>query len=125
MKDFRAIFEAVESTLIREGSRNLPEAELRSRLDKFKEVEGRRFTDNEVYRHLVDIAFYSGFRAATVNEKGFGPRRSRIGRKARNGGVWIAEGSAAIRGEPSSVNESLSCALRCFAYVVVQGLSFR
>ena len=26
MPDYRAIFEAVESTLIREGSRNLPEA---------------------------------------------------------------------------------------------------
>ncbi len=69
MKDYRAIFEAVKSTLIREGSRNLPEAELRSRLDGFKQLEGRRFTDPEVYRLLVEIAFYSGFRAATVTDK--------------------------------------------------------
>ena len=69
MKDYRAIFEGVESTLISEGSRNLPEALVRSRLDEFRLVEGRRFADPEVYRLLVEIAFYSGFRAATVTEK--------------------------------------------------------
>ena len=67
--DYRAIFDAVESTLIREGSRILLESEVRSRLDEFKQVEGKRFTDAQVYRHLVEIAFYSGFRAATVTEK--------------------------------------------------------
>ena len=36
MKDYRAIFEAVESTLIREGSRNLPKEQVRSRLGAFK-----------------------------------------------------------------------------------------
>ena len=67
--DYRAIFDAVESTLIREGSRHLPEDQLHSRLDHFKQVEGKRFTDAEVYRLLVEIAFYSGFRAATVTDK--------------------------------------------------------
>ena len=36
MPDYRAIFESVESTLIREGSCHLPESEVRSRLDAFK-----------------------------------------------------------------------------------------
>ena len=36
MPDYRAIFEAIESTLIREGSRILLESEVRSRLDAFK-----------------------------------------------------------------------------------------
>ncbi len=69
MKDYRAIFDGVESTLIRVGSRNLPEEKIRARLDKFKEFEGRTFTDAEYYWTLVCVIFYSGFRAATVSGK--------------------------------------------------------
>jgi DNA-3-methyladenine glycosylase I len=69
LPDHRTIFEAVESSLIREGSCHLLESEVRSRLDEFKQVEGKRFTDAQVFRYLVEIAFYSGFRAATVTGK--------------------------------------------------------
>ena len=69
MIDYRAIFDGVESTLIRVGSRNLPEEKIRARLDKFKELEGKAFTDAEYYWILVRTIFYSGFRAATVSAK--------------------------------------------------------
>ena len=69
MPDYRAIFEAVESTLIREGSRNLPEALVRSRLDEYKTIEGKRFADAEYHWILVYVVWYSGFKAATVNAK--------------------------------------------------------
>ena len=69
MRDYRAIFDGVESTLISVGSRNLPEEKIRARLDKFKEFEGRIFTDAEYYWTLVCVIFYSGFRATTVGGK--------------------------------------------------------
>ena len=69
MKDYRAIFDGVESTLIRVGSRNLLESQIRANLDEFKKVKGRHFSDAEIYRILVEVAFYSGFRAATITEK--------------------------------------------------------
>jgi DNA-3-methyladenine glycosylase I len=69
MKDYRAIFDGVESTLIRVGTQNLPESQIRAKLNKFREVEGRRFSNGEIYRILVEVVFYSGFRAATVTDK--------------------------------------------------------
>jgi DNA-3-methyladenine glycosylase I len=69
MRDYRAIFDGVESTLISVGSRNLPEEKIRARLDKFKEFEGKTFTDAEYYWTLVCVIFYSGFRATTVSGK--------------------------------------------------------
>ena len=41
MKDYRAIFEGVEATLIREGSRNLPESKIRANLDEYRRIEGK------------------------------------------------------------------------------------
>jgi DNA-3-methyladenine glycosylase I len=67
--DYRAIFEGVESTLIRVGSRLLAESEIRANLDAFKRVEGKTFTDADYYWILVYVIFYSGFRAATVTAK--------------------------------------------------------
>jgi DNA-3-methyladenine glycosylase I len=69
MKDYRAIFDGVESTLIRVGSRNLPADEIRSNLAEFKKLEGKTFTDSDYYWILVYVIFYSGFRAATVTAK--------------------------------------------------------
>jgi DNA-3-methyladenine glycosylase I len=69
VRDYRAIFDGVESTLISVGSRNLSEEQIRARLDKFKELEGRTFTDAEYYWILVRVIFYSGFTAATVSAK--------------------------------------------------------
>ena len=75
MRDYRAIFEGVESTLIRVGSsnrvgcRSLSVSEIRTNLERYKELEGRRFSDEEVFMTLVKVVFYSGFRAATVTDR--------------------------------------------------------
>jgi len=69
MIEYKAIFEKIESTLINIGSQNLPVNEIRANLDKFKKLEGKTFTDAEYYWILVYVVFYSGFKAATVNEK--------------------------------------------------------
>lgn len=67
--DYKTIFERVESALIHAGSVNLSIDKIRARLQKFKQLEGRKLTDRKYYRLLVDVIFYSGFKAAIVNEK--------------------------------------------------------
>jgi len=69
MKDYKAIFDKVESTLISIGSRNLPSEKIRANLDEYKYLESGTFSDAEYYWILVYVVFYSGFRAATVNTK--------------------------------------------------------
>jgi len=69
MKDYQAIFEKLESTLISVGSANLPADRIRANLDEFKHLEGKAFSDAYYYRKLIDVVFYAGFRAATVNTK--------------------------------------------------------
>lgn len=69
MKDYKAIFEKVESTLIRVGSANLSTDRIRANLDEFKHLEGKAFSDADYYWILVYVIFYAGFRAATVNDK--------------------------------------------------------
>jgi len=69
LKDYKSIFEGVESTLIQVGSRNLPVDKIRAKLDEYKELEGQAFSDDECYWKLVRVVFYSGFRAATVTAK--------------------------------------------------------
>lgn len=69
MKDYKAIFDKVESTLISVGSRNLPTDKIRANLDEFKHLEDKTFSDAEYYWVLVYVVFYSGFKAATVNAK--------------------------------------------------------
>ncbi len=69
MKDYKAIFDKVESTLISVGSANLPIDRIRANLDEFKHLEGKAFSDADYYWILVCVVFYAGFRAATVNAK--------------------------------------------------------
>jgi len=69
MTDYQAIFDAIGSTLIRVGSKNVPEATIRRRLDVFKQVETKRFTDADYFDILISVIFYSGFKAAIVNKK--------------------------------------------------------
>jgi len=69
MKDYKAIFEKVESTLISIGSANLSADRIRANLDEFKHLEGKAFFDADHYWILVYVVFYAGFRAATVNAK--------------------------------------------------------
>jgi len=67
MKNYKTIFEGIESTLISRST--LGADELRERLEKFKHLEGRTFSDDEYYWILVYVVFYSGFRAATVTAR--------------------------------------------------------
>lgn len=64
----RAIFEGIESTLIKVGSAKMSVQAIRTHLDHYKHIEGP-FSDKEYYRKLVDVVFYSGFRAETVGKK--------------------------------------------------------
>jgi DNA-3-methyladenine glycosylase I len=69
MKDYKAIFEKVESTLISVGSANLSADRICANLDKFKHLEDKAFSDADYYWILVYVVFYAGFTAATVNAK--------------------------------------------------------
>jgi len=69
MTDYKAIFDTIEKSLFTEGSKNLPLEQIQERLDVFKHIEGKSFSDADCYRILVDVIFYAGFRAATVNAK--------------------------------------------------------
>jgi DNA-3-methyladenine glycosylase I len=66
--DYRAIFNSVESTLIRIGEQN-GITDIRQRLDEVKTVATRDFSESDYYRTLVHVTFYSGFKAATVGAK--------------------------------------------------------
>lgn len=69
MKDYKAIFEKVESTLISVGSANLSADKILANLEEFKQLEGKAFSDADYYWILVYVVFYAGFRAATVSAK--------------------------------------------------------
>jgi DNA-3-methyladenine glycosylase I len=69
MKEYKVVFEGIESTLINIGSLNLPEDKIRENLDRFKHIEGKTFSDADYYWKLVCVIFYAGFRAATVSDK--------------------------------------------------------
>jgi DNA-3-methyladenine glycosylase I len=69
MKDYKTIFDGVEATLFEIGSKALPLDQIRAELEPWKHLEGRRFSDDECFRKLVHIAFYSGFKAQTVSDK--------------------------------------------------------
>ena len=67
--DYQAIFNKIESTLLRIGSQAPGKEDLNQRLDKFKTVAEQTFTDEDYFRKLVHIIFYSGFKAETVTRK--------------------------------------------------------
>lgn len=69
MADYKAIFDGIESTLLDTGSQRIPRDKILHELEPFKHYAGRRLTDDEYFRNLVHITFYSGFRASTVSEK--------------------------------------------------------
>jgi len=69
MKDYKTLFEIIEASLIEEGSKNLPKEKIRKELNKFKHFDGQSYSNNEYFSKLVDVVFYSGFRAATVTSK--------------------------------------------------------
>ena len=66
---YRNVFQQVEESLIRYGSRHRSEAEIRAELDVYKAFAGRKLTDDLYFEILLYVVFYSGFRAATVTAR--------------------------------------------------------
>src|SRR5262249_11469845 len=66
---YEQIFEEVERTLLAYGSKHRPHEEIPAELDKFKNLEHQQRTDDEFFWIMTQIVFYSGFKAATVDEK--------------------------------------------------------
>jgi len=66
---YKDVFLAVEKRLIEAGSTQMGRAKIQGHLDKFKGFENRELTDDQYFSILVFVAFYSGFKAATVTSK--------------------------------------------------------
>ena len=66
---YRQVFEKAEESLLAYGEKRMPIDELRKQLDEFKTFEQRKLSDGDYFSTLVSIAFYSGFKAATVTAK--------------------------------------------------------
>jgi len=64
-----SVFRATEESLLKYGSRNVNLAQIHAALDQYKVFAHRVLTDEVCFSILVDVVFYSGFRAATVTEK--------------------------------------------------------
>ncbi len=47
MKDYKAIFDAIEATLFEVGSRNVPRGQILAELEPCKHLEGKRLADDE------------------------------------------------------------------------------
>jgi len=69
MKEYKTIFERIETALLEEGSKNLPKEKIQEELNQFKHFDGRTYSNDEYFSKLVEVIFYSGFRAATVTAK--------------------------------------------------------
>ncbi len=67
MTDYRSIFDAFETSLIRHSS--LPEAKLREELAAFRIDSSTTFTDEIYFDRILTSIFYSGMRADTVTGK--------------------------------------------------------
>ncbi|MFN4327634.1 MAG: DNA-3-methyladenine glycosylase I [Limnobacter sp.] len=66
---YKAVFELIETSLIEEGKKNLPESAIRGQLDQYKVLKAESRTDDEYFNILVMVTFYSGFKAETVTQK--------------------------------------------------------
>jgi len=67
--DYRLVFRAIEATLLALVERNPDSDEIRHRIENYKNFKGRQHTDEDVFRTLVLVTFYSGFRAQTVTDR--------------------------------------------------------
>lgn len=67
--DYRRVFGAIEATLLAVVDRNPDGDEIRHRIENYKHFEGQKCTDEDVFRILVLVIFYSGFRAQTVTDR--------------------------------------------------------
>src|SRR5690349_19534562 len=67
MTDYKDIFEKAEQALRRRSW--FSEEDFDRQYGRFKEFEKRKRSDQELFEMLTMIAFYSGFRASTVESK--------------------------------------------------------
>ena len=65
--DFKDIFYKMEAAIKKECS--LSEEEFEKNWSRFKKYHYKNYSDNHIYWILVQVAFYSGMKAATVTEK--------------------------------------------------------
>ena len=65
--NYKKVFKLIEKSLIEEGSKNKPIAEIKAELNKYKQTKNP--SDEECFERLIMTAFYSGFRAQTVEDK--------------------------------------------------------
>jgi DNA-3-methyladenine glycosylase I len=66
---YREVFQLVEESLIRYGSRRKAPEQIRKSLDSYKLLAGRNITDDQYFATLLYVVFYSGFRAETVTAR--------------------------------------------------------
>lgn len=66
---YKSVFELIENRLIEIGSKFIGEQTIQKKLGRFKKFENRELTDNQYFSILVFVAFYSGFKPATVTSK--------------------------------------------------------
>lgn len=69
MYEYEKVFRAFENGLLNYGSEKKPRDEIQAQIDKFKTFEARTLSDKQYFEILVFVAFYSGFKAATVTSK--------------------------------------------------------
>lgn len=65
--DLKDIFYKMEAAIKKECS--LSEEEFEKNWGKFKKYHYRNYSDNDIYRILIDVTFFSGMKAAIVTEK--------------------------------------------------------
>jgi DNA-3-methyladenine glycosylase I len=66
---YAQVFADVERQVLTMGTATLGVDAVRKYLDDFKDFYTRSFSDDEYFTKLILVAFYSGFRAATVTRK--------------------------------------------------------
>jgi DNA-3-methyladenine glycosylase I len=66
---YREVFQETENTIITYGSHSKPAEDIRMELNRYMPSPGRELTDDLCFSILVDVVFYSGFRAAIVTAR--------------------------------------------------------
>lgn len=59
MTVYKAIFDGLESTLFTVGSRMMPADQIRKRLEPYKQLEGKRFSDEDYYWIIGSFTLFS------------------------------------------------------------------
>jgi DNA-3-methyladenine glycosylase I len=66
---YKDVFEKLENTLLKEGSREISIDKIKIELSQYKNIQFIPRTDAEYYQLIVMVVFYSGFKAQTVTSK--------------------------------------------------------